>query len=337
MTILITGAAGAVGRYVVDLLARDRDVICVDRQQSVMKLSNKYSNVKSWWQDILRLTETDLFKNKITRIIHVAANLSLDQTFQDVMKNNINPTKHLSEIARHRRLVFVSSGSIYESSNEEITESNKLHPSNNYELGKIIEEQIVTSSSYYSTILRPALIYGPRCKALGAAVATIPSLLKNGTGQTIGFTGGPKTNWVHAEDVARAAVYCLDKERTENEIYNVADDTPLSFGEMISAHIEASGQDIMFKVPLPSHNVLDRLRPFIDRDSTFRALNTILAKIWTKPEIKLQLERGASSYLFQDTVFSNQKIKDAGFKLKHPDPRISLPAVIEWYKTRGWI
>ncbi len=38
-----------------------------------------------------------------------------------------------------------------------------------------------------------------------------------------------------------------------------------------------------------------------------------------------------------DLWFSNQKLKDLGYKLRYPDARIGLQECVRWYEEHGWL
>jgi hypothetical protein len=61
------------------------------------------------------------------------------------------------------------------------------------------------SSPAEVTILRPCMIYGPRGRFLGAKFLLVPTLAKSFLGAVVGLVGGTRTNWIHAQDAARAS------------------------------------------------------------------------------------------------------------------------------------
>ena len=36
-------------------------------------------------------------------------------------------------------------------------------------------------------------------------------------------------------------------------------------------------------------------------------------------------------------MYSNDKLKAAGYKFRYPDPRPGIKETIEWYRDQGWI
>jgi hypothetical protein len=49
------------------------------------------------------------------------------------------------------------------------------------------------------------------------------------------------------------------------------------------------------------------------------------------------LEPDTIRYLGVDIAYSNQKLKDAGYRFRYPDARAGLRETVDWYKTNGWM
>jgi nucleoside-diphosphate-sugar epimerase len=353
MKILVTGAAGAVGSYVVKHLAdKGHTVIACDLPK---KQSAKLPGVHIVSSDLTRLSYNEI-KNLVgdaSGIIHTAAIVDIGKSKEEIWPLNVEVTRNLAIAATESnncKLIHISSGSIYAPCKTLIKEGYELEITSPYEESKAYSEgtiQIVAGTRLNGlrwTVLRPALIYGPNCKFLGATVAAIPPIMK-ALGLRIGIRGGPITNWVHAEDVARAAIHCLFSEDTNEKIFNVADDSPTPFCDTVSDYMEAYGINLRIRIPVPPQQIIKLLRPIIDRDLTFKALNIPLKTAWTLMSnlhclcspLSVKVDREASPYIFHNTVFNNSALKETGFKYKWPNSKEAIPYVIKWYKDNRWI
>ena len=122
------------------------------------------------------------------------------------------------------------------------------------------------------------------------AVVVVPAPPFAPTRVMIGLSGGPKSNWVHAEDVARATVH-LTRHGEDCQAYNVCDDDPIPFGDIIPVASEAYGLPSKFNIPYPL-GVMTEIGPVLERaGGAFGKVNGVLAAGWEKICAKYSLER----------------------------------------------
>ncbi len=372
-TVTVTGAGGTVGGYVVDLLLeRGYGVIAVDRPKTLESLKKRAIITG---QKGLAVVEGDLRKNESTykflippydtrdsifdvdAIIHLAADLDIRKSYLDMVDINVRaPMKLFEELKEARGRVFIhfSSGSIYgDCDSGELEETSPVKGKSGYECSKIeSEENLKVLAGFCGSpkliIVRPALIYGPKGRFLASGVMALPPVLQfvfNGFSPRM--SGGPRTNLVHAEDVARAVVFLLENENKvkSGEIFNVADDTPMGFGDVCDAAAEAYGLTRAFGVPIPPAKMLALLKRIIDTDLFFKLFDAPIDVMWwlickqhgIRANFSARFEREMAAYFVKDTVFSNKKIKQFGFQFKYPSVREGMKNVVSWYKENGWI
>jgi nucleoside-diphosphate-sugar epimerase len=229
-----------------------------------------------------------------------------------------------------------------------------------YEESKILAEQFLAEQAKDDggalkpaiMILRPSLIYGPANKFLAAnylAIAIILGELLKGSLPRL--SDGPKTNLIHAEDVARAAVFLMENQNLWKKgrvnAFNIADDSPWGFGEQLSAIQSACGYKIapLLLFPFPPARIIRLFKGIYESPLFLKALNQALMIIWNsivrehdlKKKFTPAIDKGMTVYFGDDTIFSNRKIKEAGFKLLHPNFRKGILPVIQWYRDRKWI
>lgn len=354
MNVIVTGAGGAVGSYIVQQLHLEGHAITAIDLPYVPIQEGEGINPCPLDLCQLEYKEIKALVKNASAIIHTAAIVDIGKTREEIWPLNVEVTKNLACAASEEmfcKFIHISSGSIYAPSTKKIDEAYRLLPTSPYEESKIHSEAAVqvigehAAQDFSWTILRPALIYGPRARFLGATLAAIPSILRMLRLSKIGLKGGPITNWVHAEDVARAAVHCLTCEATDNRTFNIADDTPTPFGDTITDYITAYGITPLITLPLPSLLTLKLLKPAIDNDLTFRAINIPLKAAWklfrelynVSDCLSVKVDREASPYIFHNTVFDNSALKKTGFNLRWPNSKEGIYSAMNWYRQNNWI
>ncbi len=187
MEVVVTGAAGAVGSYVVNLLADEGHLITATDLPG-RPIPNR-KGVTPYPLDLVN-GPTKEFKEIVrgtVGVIHTAAIVDIGKSFTEVWPLNVTATRKLATAASEEPLckfIHISSGSIYAPSKGPISESHRLLVNSPYEASKVRSEAIIqvvgenAANDFSWTILRPALIYGPRARFLGATLAAIPPILE---------------------------------------------------------------------------------------------------------------------------------------------------------------
>jgi UDP-glucose 4-epimerase len=349
--VVVTGAAGTVGRAVVGrLLAGGWSVRGVDVRAPQEEISGDLE------LEIGDLTDPR-FAHRCVRdagaVIHTAALVDISLGYEALRPLNVDAVRVLYRGAARagaRRFVHFSSGSIYGTDGRgPLREEMVLAPSSPYELTKIESERMLEEvgrdEELEWIVLRPGLVYGPGARFLLADLAAVPPLLRAVLGDNVpALAGGPRTNVVHAEDVARAAVFLM-LGAAPYRAYNVADPTPLDMGSIVTAVIRAYGLEPRFTIPLPEPGSLRPLRPVLDSDVFFRAANAPVLPLWRElveehalvDALSPALDRESAPYLFRDSVFSVERLAVRGFTWKHPDFREHIGDVLRWYEDNRWI
>jgi len=356
-TVVVTGAAGTVGALVVEELLRREDtrVIRVDRPER--RLPALPDGAKGRVEDRPGDLGDAAFARACvaggTYVVHTAALIDIGLDYARLKPINVDAVGWLYEGARDEGVqgfVHFSSGSVYQTTSGLITEDTPLRADSAYEQTKIDSEALLQALARKGgpgwVVLRPSLIYGPRGLRLAGPLPTLPPIIKLLSGGTamIGLAGGPRSNWVHAEDVARAAVFVMDRREAYGEVFNVCDDTPLPFGEILGAAIRAYGFTTTANLPIPPKLVLRLLVPLLSTDAFFQLLNVGAGILWTvirnrhdlTDDLVPHVDAATASYFVRDVVFSNAKLKELGWTVKHPDIRTAYSDVLRWYQDAGW-
>jgi nucleoside-diphosphate-sugar epimerase len=355
-TVLVTGAAGCVGSLVVkELLDHGHRVIAADRPGVA------FPSAPPGAQDRLEIRAVDLSVEAACRqvvrgataVIHTAAIVDIARSFDELRPVNLDAVRYLYEAARGcgaRAFVHFSTGSVYApiGGNGAFEETSPVTPGNDYIRTKILSEDYLRrqpSGGPRVVILRPSLIFGPRGRVLAGPLATVPPLLRLVTSRLPILEGGPRTNWVHSLDVARAAVFLLETEVPSGEVYNVAADEVLTIGEITGIVMREGGvTPTRPKLPYPKA-LIRAITPLVDREVVFAALNGVALRIWKliasrhrlEPDLVPHVDREALPYASRDTVFSSAKLKALGFEYRYPDFASGWQDTVRWYEQSRWI
>lgn len=197
--ILVTGAAGFLGRAVVGLLdAHAGTVIGVGG-----RVDGDLTEFKTW----ARLPDD------VTNVVHLAAVLppAPDKAFA------VNPAMcgHLARRASGwshlRSIVLASSISVYDPGAEEFSEDSPVRPPTAYGRSKLESERIVEAIPVRSVALRFSSIYGSGQEP-HTVLPTFVRRALDGVPLSVYGDGSRTQDFVHVEDAARAVALALASE-----------------------------------------------------------------------------------------------------------------------------
>jgi nucleoside-diphosphate-sugar epimerase len=232
--ILITGASGFIGGFLVDeALHRGYEVWAGIRKQSVR------DNFKDKPVHLIDLLYDD--KNKLAKQIYetvkisgkwdyIVHNAGITKTLykQDFYKINSSYTRNLIEAlteadCKPRKFILMSSlscfGPIKENSTEPITANDEPKPNTEYGKSKLAAEMFLKQQrSFPYIILRPTGVYGPRDKDY---LVELQSINKG-----FDFKPGMKPQmltFIYVKDLTKAVFLAIENENINNKVYFVAD------------------------------------------------------------------------------------------------------------------
>ena len=190
--------------------------------------------------------------NKITHIIHFAAQSHVQNSFDDSIqytKDNVFGTHNLLEICRLYcpnliKFIHVSTDEVYGESNLDINENHKteqslLCPTNPYAASKAAAEMLVNSYNHSFNlpiiITRGNNVYGPN-QYPEKVIPKFVKQLKNNEKITIQGDGSCIRAFLHSEDTANAFMKILENGKI-GEIYNIGCDERMEYSILDIAKI----------------------------------------------------------------------------------------------------
>ena len=220
-SVVITGAAGNLGRLVVQMLHRHRSVLAVDRRP-IYGLPKDVEHLRT---DVRRRLFEDVFRTKsVQAIVHLglAHNPRSDRA---AYRFNVIGTQRLLDLAARYRVgtfVMLSTATIYgpdpENSHYLNEEAPLLGAEHHSEIRDLVAVDNIVQSFFYrhpevrTVMLRPVHIVGSRVHNASANYLRLerPWVLA-------GFD--PMIQLIHEEDVVRALTLAL--ERSVRGVYNI--------------------------------------------------------------------------------------------------------------------
>ena len=238
-SVLVTGASGFLGKYVVEEFARHGyEVTATGRnQQALEEITTPNVNIMA-----ASLEELASMKLPVDIVVHAAALSSPWGKWNDFYESNVAGTQHMvdfSEKNEVRRLVYVSSPSIYSGSQDRfnIVESdydpaNKL---NHYIQSKILAEQLL-QEAHQEGHLEELIIIRPRGLLGVGDPSMIPRLLE--ANEKIGiplFNGGENVvDLTCVENVALALRLAAESPNAHGDVYNITNGEPRAFKTVLN-------------------------------------------------------------------------------------------------------
>ncbi|MFQ6088940.1 MAG: NAD-dependent epimerase/dehydratase family protein [Candidatus Methanofastidiosia archaeon] len=319
---LVTGACGFVGTHMTKLLVekgfRVRATDLADRRFEEL-------GIEFMKADLTEKESLERVLGEVDFIFHTAALFSYSASLEELERVNVLGVKNLYETAldfKVERIIHWSSAEVYGiSSKKPLKESAPLRPKHSYGISKLEGEKIALKffreRALPITILRPTAILGPE-----STYGAIKPILMLAKGRMPIYPGDPDalSHFVHVEDVTRAALHLSKREDAIGEIYNVADENPLSSKELISflSKLLKKREPMYLRL---SKRLLERIATLFE----------YYARIFKKEPY---LERDTIHLLYENNVFDNTKLKRTGYTFTHPNTLKSLEKILKWYKDR---
>ncbi len=330
MKVLVTGATGFLGGYVVEeLLKHGFEVVGLARKTSNTSLLEELG-VEIRWGDITNAADMLEAVKDVDAVVHLAAYYTFHGEKERFYKVNVGGTRNVIEAAlknKVKRFIYCSTTeAVGPVKNPPADETYPPNPTYEYGRSKLEAEKLV---SYYGnrgleyTILRPTGLYGPRnvndvsywfIKAV--AERSLLARFVVGSGENL-------IQFTHAADAAQSFRLALEREESIGEVYFIGDEKAYTYNEVYKMVAELAGVD-----PPDRH-----IPPW-------------LAKLMIAPLEFFNKLRGEENFLLHvdtvdavtsDRAYSIEKAKkQLGFQPKY-SLRDGLKETLEWYIEHGYV
>ena len=133
---------------------------------------------------------------------------------------------------------------------------------------------------------------------------------------------------IHVEDLVRAAIFLSENDKAIREIYNLVID-PCFQEDFLEYLADLLNVDYFnFPVWWPLYRLFAKFLFWLDKRNERKA-----RKLNSRPPVDLSM----AGYTTHQYLFSNQKIKNLGFKFKFPDYKSATEDTINWYLKNKWL
>ena len=255
MKVLVTGATGFLGKYVVKELVTEGYFVRAFGRNEAVGQSLVSDQVEFFKGDLSSKQAVEEACKGVEMVVHAGALSTVWGPWESFYQSNVLGTQHVLEACRTnkiRRLVYVSSPSIYAAPKDQIDIKEEDAPAenqlNNYIKSKLLSEKLFPAyPDVPSIILRPRGLFGV------GDTSILPRVLK--LSQKIGIPlikeGKQLMDMTCVENVALAIALALKANQAEGQVYNITNGEPTPFKELIEEALQGLGLPIRYK-KLPS-------------------------------------------------------------------------------------
>lgn len=354
--VLIDGAGGYIGGHLVEEFIRSGyRVRAADLPGADFSIAEK-AGAEIVPADILKPAELKAVMQGVDWLVHPAAAFDLGLPMEVLKRVNVDGTENVCRAAVEagvKKMLHFSTGGVY--GKPKITPTTEDHPhrpidaySRSKEMVEGVIQKYVRDHDLHVLLFRPTAVYGPRGRYVAGTFMSLPFLLKEfGIKRLPLIRGGQRLNMIHVEDIARAAVFVLEKnDIPSGEAFNLADSEIQTAEEFFTTCMESYGISPLFRVPYPRRTadlVFAGLSYLPSRSLDY--LNRWLAKKWDEtvkkynlvPALKPKVDRDSFYYFMGNHAYTNSKLLALGFQLKHPSFRKGWRETVKWYQDNRWL
>lgn len=316
--VLVTGATGFLGKYVVEELVEHGYQVRAFGRNRAIGQSLVNASVTFIQGDLTNQEDLTKACQEMDMVVHAGALSTVWGPWEDFYQTNVLGTKYILEAcseANIERLVYVSSPSIYAAPRDQLDikesdapQENRL---NNYIRSKLASEKLFKDyPDVSSVILRPRGLFG-----IGDT-SILPRVLN--LSQKIGIPligdGRQLMDMTCVENVALAIRLALETPQAAGEVYNITNGEPRVFRDLIEETLRGLGYPIRYrKIPAPLVSAISSILEFIYKN------------------LKLKGEPALTRYTYyllrySQTLDISKAERDLGYR-----PKITISEGIEQY------
>ena len=258
--ILVTGAAGFIGRWVVgELLAEGHEVLPIDNlvagDVAALDEFRGHPNLRPFEEgDVRDAAACRRWAGGVDAIAHLAASISVQESIDDpatTFENDVVGTFNVLEAARAvgARVLFMSTCMVYDRAGDAgIDENHPTRPASPYAASKLAGEALTLSYHHAyglpTTVVRPFNTYGPfqRSVGEGGVVAIFTRASLAGEELRIYGDGTQTRDLLYVEDCARFVGSALLSDAATGRILNAGTGHDVSVNELAALVEPDSGR-----------------------------------------------------------------------------------------------
>ena len=203
MIILVTGAAGRIGRHLIPaLLMRNHEVRALVKDNMV-----KDEKVEVFYGDLLNKESLEKAAKGADAIFHLAAVVDYTAPKDMMFRVNVLGTKNLLDVSKGKKFIYLSSTAVMGNKFKELPadETTPCKPSNFYGKTKLEAEDMVRKAG--GIVIRSTDVFGPD---FNEGYNYVLSGLYSGELPIIG-DGKNFIQWIHINDLVQALVKASEK------------------------------------------------------------------------------------------------------------------------------
>ncbi len=250
MRVLVTGAAGFIGRWVVgELLAAGHEVLPIDNLvagdvASLDEFADRPGLRPFEEGDVRDAASCRRWMRGIDAVAHLAASISVQESIDDpatTFENDVVGTFNVLEAARGSgaRVLFMSTCMVYDRADRDgIDETHPTKPASPYAASKLAGEALTLSYHHAyglpTTVVRPFNTYGPfqRSVGEGGVVAIFTRRSIEGADLRIFGDGTQTRDLLYVADCARFVVAALTSASVVGRVVNAGTGQDVSVNEL---------------------------------------------------------------------------------------------------------
>ncbi|MEM1415973.1 MAG: NAD(P)-dependent oxidoreductase [Myxococcota bacterium] len=351
-TVLVTGARGTVGNYVVSLAeASGYRVIASDIDPRGVR-APVHGEVRA--ADLTEEAQVASVVRGVDVVVHTAGLIDVSAGAGELSRVNSEAVTLLYEAAAEagaQRFVHLSVGTLYDAKaagGGPLAESAPLAPRGPYALSKLGAELYLRGRAAGEgptwTILRAAPLYGRRGRHFAGTLLAIGPMLGMTSPVIPRPSGGPIGSMVHAEDVARAMLFVIEREDTAGRVLNVSDGDDMELGRRLGLTFDAYGLR-----SVPTGTVPDRLfrigSRLLRRNNVSRSFDVAALAGWRavvlrhglKPALKPRFDEEVLELVHQPLQLDSSALRSLGWSPRHASFEAGWREVLRWYQAERWV
>ncbi len=216
--ILVTGATGRIGRYLVDALLGQGKKVRVLARDGKRAHELWGGRVEAFIGDVTDAGAVSSAVKGCDTVFHLAALLDYSAPRDEMFRANVDGTRNVLEAAKGCRIIHMSSTSVYgRRARSPVTEETPFAPEGCYGESKVAADNLARAAG--AIVLRPTVVYGP---GFTTGFLKLFSMIRKGR-MVIAGNGKNRMQWTHIDDLVSAVLLAAEKGMP-GEAYNAVSD-----------------------------------------------------------------------------------------------------------------